>query len=136
MVWFSEETLTTQMLFVRYLTRLREEPFDEQERDQLLRRRTVTDVPKVLIYIPVIIPRHTPPKHPPPTPGFVGCLCAMRGHAEGGFNAEATTIWGAGLGPSHEPATGATTSAPAPYIHNSTHTVTTPHHTTTHNHNV
>lgn len=123
MVWFSEETLTTQMLFVRYLTRLREEPFDEQERDQLLRRRTVTDAPQV--YFQSLF--HATNHQNTPTPGFVGCLCAMRGYAEGGFNAEATTIWGAGLGPSHEPAIGATTSALAPYTHNSTRTVTTPH---------
>jgi dynein heavy chain 1 len=72
MVWFSEETLTTQMLFVRYLTRLREEPFDEQERDQLLRRRTVTDAPQVFIYIS----SHYSTPHTTKTPPRLGSLAA------------------------------------------------------------
>jgi dynein heavy chain 1 len=33
MIWFSEETLTTDMIFINYLTRLRNEPLDEQERE-------------------------------------------------------------------------------------------------------
>jgi hypothetical protein len=32
MVWFSEETVTNQMVFQNYLLRLKNEPFDEQER--------------------------------------------------------------------------------------------------------
>eukprot|EP01133_Synstelium_polycarpum_P001082 gene1082-1226_t len=37
MVWFSEETLTTQMIFENYLRTLEHVPFDEQEREQQLR---------------------------------------------------------------------------------------------------
>eukprot|EP01132_Coremiostelium_polycephalum_P002127 gene2127-2619_t len=34
MVWFSEETLTTQMIFENYLSTIANEPFDEQEKEQ------------------------------------------------------------------------------------------------------
>ncbi|EFA77050.1 cytoplasmic dynein heavy chain [Heterostelium album PN500] len=37
MVWFSEETLTTQMIFENYLRTLDHEPFDEAEREQQCR---------------------------------------------------------------------------------------------------
>ncbi len=45
MVWFSEETLTLQMIFNNYLTRLRSLPFDENERDQLLRQKQIQENP-------------------------------------------------------------------------------------------
>ncbi|EGG20698.1 cytoplasmic dynein heavy chain [Cavenderia fasciculata] len=37
MVWFSEETLTTQMIFDNYLKTIDNEPFDEQEKERQLR---------------------------------------------------------------------------------------------------
>ncbi len=35
MIWFSEETLTTHLIYEHYLTQTRNEPLDEQEREQL-----------------------------------------------------------------------------------------------------
>jgi len=37
MVWFSEETLSTEMIYENYLTRLRNEPLDEQEQESYSR---------------------------------------------------------------------------------------------------
>ncbi|KAF2072162.1 hypothetical protein CYY_006521 [Polysphondylium violaceum] len=42
MVWFSEEILTTQMIFTNYLETLRNEPFDPQEKEQQKRNENTS----------------------------------------------------------------------------------------------